>query len=371
MMKDEKNYNCFILAGELSGEEHAQTFLPQLIKSHPEYHFWGVGGEYFKKLGVEIIYTTSDFSSMGFTEVIKKISFYKQARAKVIDLISHRKTEIAILIDFQGFNMSLLKPLFEKNVKILYFVAPQAWAWKSWRTVLLQKYVTALYCILPFEEVWFKSRGVHQAESVAHPSYLRMKLAQTSDQRERSTIVWLPGSRKGEISIHWPLFLNVLRQIKEEFPDINHAVVSSPAFVELGYDRDARDKISFYDSEDLFSILGQSKIAVAASGTVTLNCALMKIPTIVCYRVNPLNAWIFRSFIKYKGFASLANLMLNKAIFPELLQEQCNQQLIYFTLKQWIINPGIRAQVVDELNTLVESQKVLSESAFHSMNKFF
>ncbi len=363
--------NCFILAGELSGEEHAQTFLPQLMKHNPHYHFWGVGGEYFKTLGVEILYSIKDFSSMGFTDVIKKISFYKQARKEVIGQVIQRKTQLAILIDFQGFNMSLLKPLFEQGVKVLYFVAPQAWAWKSWRTILLQKYVTKLYCILPFEESWFKSRGVFQAEPIAHPSFTRLIKHRHITHENKNYIVWLPGSRKGEISIHWPLFIDVLAKIRDEFPSLEHVVVTSPAFRELGYEQIKIEGLKYRDSEDLFQVLDESFLSVAASGTVTLNCALLKVPTIVCYRVNLLNAWIFRSFIKYKGFVSLANLMLNKPIFPELLQENCQTQLIYLTIKKWLEEPKIRDNIKSELAGLIESQKALPESAFNSMNTFF
>lgn len=365
-----KQKNCFILAGELSGEEHAESFLPQLIKSNPDYHFWGVGGDAMKKQGMELIYSISDFSSMGFTEVIAKLSFYKNARKKILSIIKQRQTKVAILIDFQGFNMSLLKPLFALNVKILYFVAPQAWAWKSWRTVLLQKYTAELYCILPFEEKWFKERGVYQSQTVAHPSFKKILSNSNAIQRSDHSILWLPGSRKSEILNHWKIFLNVQKEIKKHYPEFQHCIVASPAFKELGYEKYLDSSWSVYSSEELFTVLAKSTLAVAVSGTVTLNCAFMETPTIVCYRVNPLNAWIFRSFIKYKGFVSLANLMLNKAVFPELLQEDCNQGLIFLTIKKWITDKRQRDQVSLELKALVDTQKRLNENTFNSMDNY-
>jgi lipid-A-disaccharide synthase len=374
MISTSKTQNCFVLAGELSGEEHAQTFLPQVIERYPHFHFWGVGGEYFRQLGIELHYSIKDFSSMGFTDVIKKFSFYKEARKKIIDLITERKTPVAILIDFQGFNMSLLKPLFEKNVKVLYFVAPQAWAWKSWRTKYLQNYVTKLYCILPFEEKWFKERGVLQAETVAHPSYFRL---QKSEQEMRvgveakKLIVWLPGSRKGEIEIHWPIFLKVLQRVQEEFPHFQHAVVVSPAFKQLEFSIPENLSLKYFEAEELFSVLKNAHVAIAASGTVTLNCAFAKVATIVCYRVNLINAWIFRSFILYKGFVSLANLLLNKKVYPELLQEECHPKLIFLTLKKWLENPAMVRDVELELEKLNDMQNKLPQSAFASMNEVF
>lgn len=366
-----KKKNCFILAGELSGEEHAMTFLPKLINENRNYHFWGVGGQLMRQLEVELLYSTSEFSSMGFTEVFKKLSFYKQARKKIIEQIKERQTSIAILIDFQGFNMSLLKSLYENKVKILYFVAPQAWAWKSWRTKILSKFVSSLYCILPFEEQWFKSRGVYQAQSVAHPSFSKIPQLLNKFPTDKKLMLWLPGSRKSEIDNHWSLFKNVQKMVVQQYPDIQHAVVTSPAFIELGLENDLDHTWNRYDSEELFKVLSRATIAVAVSGTVTLNCAFMKVPTVVCYRVNNLNAWIFKSFIQYKGYVSLANLMLNKSIFPELLQEDCNQGLIFLTLKKWLENPQLKENVISELEALVGTQVALKESAFSSMDQYF
>ncbi len=361
--------NCFILAGELSGEEHAASFLPKLMQENKDYHFWGVGGSDMQKWGVEIVYSVSDFSSMGFTEVIKKFSFYKAARQKILKLVQERKTNVAILIDFQGFNMSLLQSLFDLNVKVLYFVAPQAWAWKSWRTKVLQKYVSALYCILPFEEEWFQARGVTQAQSVAHPSFARIPIANETKRSEK-LILWLPGSRKSEILDHWSIFQKVQQKVSSEFPEFQHAIVASPAFRALGYDKLLKGRWQIYDPENLFEVLPKTTIAVAVSGTVTLNCAFMQTPTIVCYKTNLLNAWIFRSFINYKGYVSLANLMLNKPVFPELLQEDCNQEHIFLTLRKWILNPITRQQVAKQLEALVATQIDLKESAFTSMNNY-
>jgi len=374
MRSASKTHNCFILAGELSGEEHAQTFLPQLMDSNPHFHFWGIGGEYFLQLGIELHYSIKDFASMGFTDVIKKFSFYKQARKKIIDLITERKTPVAILIDFQGFNMSLFKPLFEKKVKVLYFVAPQAWAWKSWRTKFLQSYVTKLYCILPFEEKWFKERGVFQAESVAHPSYFRMKkleIVNSNKHEIKKLIVWLPGSRKSEIEIHWPIFLKVLQRVQEQFPNFKHAVVISPAFKQLGFSSPENITIEQFEAEELFSVLKNAYVAIAASGTVTLNCAFARVSTIVCYRVNLINAWIFRSFILYKGFVSLANLLLNKKVYPELLQEECHPRLIFLELKKLLENPEMVIDIETELDKLNDMQNKLPQSAFISMNEVF
>lgn len=364
--------NCFILVGELSGEEHAETFLPELLKNHQDYNFWGVGGEQMRSWGVEIKYSLRDFSSMGFTDVLKKIFFYKKVRTEIINEIIQRNTKLAILVDFQGFNMSLLKPLYDLNVKVLYFVAPQAWAWKSWRANLLKKYVEKLFCILPFEEEWFKSRGVSQAVSVAHPSFLRMHLSPKKNELvKQNTIVWLPGSRKGEIETHWPIFQKASKLITFKFPEYNHALIASPAFFEMNLDKGLESTWKVYTSDDLFKGLSDSTYAVAASGTVTLNCALMELPTVVCYRVSLLNGWIFRSFIKYKGNVSLANLLLGRKVFPELLQEECNEQVIFEYVSRWIKSAKLTQEVKTVLSKFKLDQLNLKSNCVQIMNSYF
>lgn len=367
----ERIKDCFVLVGELSGEEHAETFLPNLIEAHKNYRFWGVGGEQMKKWGVDVKYSLKDFSSMGFTDVIKKLIFYKKVRKEILAEIRIRNTDIAILVDFQGFNISIIKSLFEMKVKVLYFVAPQAWAWKSWRANLLRKYVEKLFCILPFEEKWFKDRGVQQAVSIAHPSYVRMQNIEIAKTNNQKYIVWLPGSRKGEIIIHWPIFLRASKLISQSYPEYKHLLIASPAFIEMNLDKKMSSDWVVYKSEQLFDGLGNATFAVAASGTVTLNCALMLVPTVVCYKVSIFNSWIFRSFIKYSGSVSLANLLLGKKVFPELLQEECHEKFIINSLVLWIEDETKALEIRNSLKILRNDQKQMKANCMKIMDAYF
>lgn len=372
MNKTNSAKNCFILVGELSGEEHARSFLPQLIKDFPEIEFWGAGGEEMRYQGVKLQYHLSQLSTMGFTEVIKKIFFYKNVRRKLLQEIKNKKTPIAILVDFQGLNMSLLKPLHEMGVKVLYFVAPQAWAWKSWRSESLRKYVSQLYCILPFEEQWFRNKGVAQAVSVAHPVYL----SQLSKQIVRSEsvtphILWLPGSRRGEVAQHMPVFLQSYKILKNQFPQLECSIVCSPAFAESGWGNYLERSWIQYTPEQLSIALSKATVAVAASGTVTLSCALMEVPTIVCYRVSLINAWIMRKIIRYTGFVSLPNLLLNEKVFPELLQDDFHPVVLSNAVELLLNDPNKRAQVSLKLSELKKQQEFLESSAYKYMASFF
>ena len=152
--------SCLIIAGEKSGEDHAMTFLPVLKKHSPNCHFYGVGGQRLENEGVELLYHLKDFSGIGISEVLSKIPFYYKALDHILDEVKKRKTKTAILIDFQGFNLKLAKKLKALGVNVLYYVAPQAWVWKPWRSKVLEKNVHTLFTILPFEKKWFQATSV-------------------------------------------------------------------------------------------------------------------------------------------------------------------------------------------------------------------
>ena len=214
--------NCLIIAGEKSGEEHALTFLDDLKEDVPEISFFGVGGDELKKRDVELVYHLNDFSSWGISEVIFKIPFYKKAFNKIVDIVEQKNCKVAILIDFQTFNMKLAKKLSERGVKVLYYVAPQAWAWKSYRARTLAKIVDVLFSIIPFEKKWFEQRGLKKVISVEHPVYTKYKDKIPKTARDKSlefadniNILLLPGSRNFEVECLLPQFIEVCRNLKK------------------------------------------------------------------------------------------------------------------------------------------------------------
>lgn len=322
------DFSCLIIAGEKSGEEHAKEFLSSLVDEFPNIDLFGVGGAFFQEKGVNLLYHLNDFSSMGFSEVIKKIPFYLKARKKIIREVEKRKTKYAILVDFQSFNLSLAKKLEKQGVKVLYYVAPQAWAWKAWRAEEIKKCVYELFCILPFEKKWFEKKGVRKVTTLQHPVYLELKNKKLLE--EKNEILILPGSRKSEIKYLMPHFIESLNLIKNKFPDSVFSIVESSSVDSKIFEYYLKDfnLIKRYRDTEIDLALSKAKVAIAASGTVTLRCAIMKVPTVVCYRVSMLNEYIYNNFIDYRGFVSLPNVILNEEIFPELLGEDCHSYKI-------------------------------------------
>ena len=339
--------NCLIIAGEKSGEEHAMSFLPELMKLCPDYKFWGVGGDELKTQGVDLIYHLKDFSSWGISEVISQIPFYLKAMKNLERLCEERQTKVAILVDFQTFNLKLAKRLKKKGIKVLYYVAPQAWAWKAYRAKTLSRCVHTLFTIIPFEKSWFMSRGVEHVRGVDHPLW-RHYSTQISSRIPRKTfhefqtekkmrLLILPGSRNFEVSSLLPEFMKAARLLKDKFP-LETSLVRSPSVKEEHFAPYLTEFNKIYSSDELSQALLNSDFCMAASGTVTLACALFELPTVVCYKTSKVNEFIFKVFINYGGYISLANIVHERKVFPELLQEKVTAQNIILELEKWMGN---------------------------------
>ncbi len=335
--------NCLIIAGEKSGEEHSESFLPELIKESPQTKFFGVGGDYFRKLGVETFYDIKDFASMGISEVLTKIPFYLKAEERLLEEVDKRQCRTAILIDFQGFNLKLAKKLKKKNVRVLYYVAPQAWAWKSHRAKTVGDNIHSLFSIIPFEKKWFAQRGTDKIISIAHPLFLKYRddLQEIPPRDYESlesgiNLLLLPGSRNSEVRSLLPEYLKAAKRLRAKF-QVNVRIVKTNSVENDIYDFFGDEIEHVYESNELADALKWTHFSLAASGTVTLACALFEVPTVVSYKTTLLNWFLYSNLVKYKGFVSLGNIVLEQAVFPELLQDDANEYLIFEKLNKWIM----------------------------------
>jgi lipid-A-disaccharide synthase len=340
--------SCLIIAGEKSGEEHALSFLRELKDNCPQVQFWGVGGDEMRELDVELTYHLKDFSSWGFSEVIGKIPFYFKAFRDLKLKVKEKNCKVAILIDFQDFNLRLAKALSKEGVQILYYVAPQAWAWKAYRAKALEETVHTLFTIIPFEKDWFEQRGVRRVQAVAHPVWLTygpsLKIEELGIDKKsyrnfktEIKILLLPGSRHFEVAQLLPLFTYSVRELKKRHR-VTVGLVPSPNVRSELYGPYEKDIDIIFNHERLEHALTWADMAMAASGTVTLTCALFQVPTVVAYSTSFFNEFIFNTFLNYRGFISLANIVHEQEVFPELVQEYASSYNIIKKLSNWIEN---------------------------------
>lgn len=359
--------SCLIIAGEQSGEEHALSFYPELKRLCPDVQFFGVGGDELESRGMELLYHLKDFSSMGFSEVINKIPFYFKALKNLEAEVTRRQTKVAILIDFQDFNLRLARKLSKQGVKVLYYVAPQAWAWKAHRATALAESVHTLFTILPFEKEWFKSRGVHQVKSIPHPLMLTYKEELTSLPQKaygswgkKMKLLILPGSRRFEVHSLLPEFMKTVKELRKKIQVEVHVV--RVGHIHQGIFDFYHDDVDVWHSSDkLTSAMRECHFALAASGTVTLSTGLFELPTIVCYRTSLLNEFIFYNFINYKGAISLTNIIHNKMVFPEIVQNSVEASQLTPVISSWIESEMAYNEVK---STLRETKHLLSGEDF-------
>ena len=358
--------SCLIIAGEKSGEEHTLSFFNELKTLTPQTQFFGVGGDEMKKSGVELLYHLNDFSSWGYSEVITKIPFYIKAMDTIVNEVKRRGCKTAILVDFQSFNLKLAGKLKDIGVEVLYYVAPQAWAWKEYRVKKLARTTHTLFTIIPFEKKWFSDRGVKKVISIDHPLWTTYKNDLLSFKKDALVgnpvnILLLPGSRKFEVEKLLPVFIDSIKILKKELP-IKVSIVKSNSVPKELYDAYNSYFDVEYTNENLTAALKKADFAIAASGTVTLTCALYEVPTVVCYKTSLLNQFIYETVVSYRWFISLANIVQNRLVFPELLQDQVEAHNIVSYLRFWYYNKTAHSELrakLSETKTLVRGEDIL------------
>ncbi|MBC7540316.1 MAG: lipid-A-disaccharide synthase [Bacteriovorax sp.] len=348
--------SCLIITGEKSGEEHALSFFKELRFNSPDTKFFGVGGEDLKSAGLELLYNLKDFSSWGYSEVIFKIPFYIKAMNHILDEVEKRNCKVAILVDYQSFNLKLAGKLKARGVEVLYYVAPQAWAWKEYRVKKLSAYVNTLFTIIPFEKKWFHNRGVKKVVSIDHPLWTTYEKELKSfsstffvpGNKKPMRLLLLPGSRQFEVALLLPEFIKSILLLQKEFP-LEVSIVKSSGVSENLYESYNQYFDKIYTNEDLVIALKSTDFALASSGTVTLTCALFEVPTVVCYKTSLLNQFIFEAVVRYKWFISLANIVQNRTVFPELLQDEVSSYNIVSHLKFWCNNERDYRELKEQL----------------------
>ncbi|MFA6709058.1 MAG: lipid-A-disaccharide synthase [Fusobacterium sp.] len=310
----------FVSTGEVSGDLHLSYLVENMLKIDDSIEFYGVAGEHSKKLGVNILYDIKDLAIMGFVEALKKYKLLKKRANEYLRFIRDNKIEKVILVDYGGFNLELLKLLKRDvpTVEVFYYIPPKLWIWGE-RRIKTLKLANHILVIFPWEVDFYKSRGV---EVIYYGNPFSEEYSYVKERGE--SILLLPGSRKQEVQSLLPIMLKIVEEKKEENFILKLSDKKALEWIEEKLDNYENLTLEYKSLEDNVK---KSKLAIAASGTVTLELSIMGIPTIVLYKVGWLNAFIARKILKV-GLVSLPNLALNEEVYPELLQERCNKEEI-------------------------------------------
>jgi lipid-A-disaccharide synthase len=319
----------YIIAGEASGDLHGSNLMKALIEKdrNAEIRFWG--GDLMQDAGGTLVKHYKDLAFMGFFEVFMNIrTIFRNIKFCKLDILNYLP-DILILIDYPGFNLRIADFARKNGFEIHYYISPQIWAWKENRIKKIKRDVDEMYVILPFEKEFYQEKHNFPVHYVGHPLFDALSNRKLVDEQQflkehdlsnKPIIALLPGSRKQEIK----KMLSVMLKMVDKFPDYQFVIAGAPSQSFEFYNQFIQSQNVKFISNKTYDLLSFSYAALVTSGTATLETSLFKIPEIVCYKTSWLSYQIGKRLVDLK-FISLVNLIMNKEVVKELVQDEFNE----------------------------------------------
>jgi len=337
-----------IVAGEASGDMHGAALVAAMKNLDPSLRFVGIGDQALAGQGVDILYYSRQIAVVGIAEVLTHWRAIRAALNGLLRRLADDPPQLLILIDFPDFNLLLARQAKKLGIPVFYYISPQVWAWRSGRVKTIARLVDRLAVILPFEEEFYRSRGVGQVTFVGHPlvdsvrtEMLPGEFRKTLGIEATSTVVGImPGSRRREITSILPDFIKTARLLKAQDKTVCFLLPLAPTLTEsdLGLSEEERRELAIIVvAGHRYDLMAACDLVMVASGTVTLELALLGIPMVVTYRIAPLTYFLGRHLITIK-FMSLVNLVAGREVVRELIQNDFTPEKLAATLRD--IWPG-------------------------------
>lgn len=353
-----QNVRIFISAGEASGDMYGAWLMEALREDlrqsdHPdEPEFFGVGGEAMRAAGCDLVVNAHQIAVVGLAEVVRHLPRIYGLFRKVVREVERRPPDIAVLIDFPDFNLRLARQLHRRGIRVVYYVSPQLWAWRQARVETVRKYVAKMLVIFPFEKKFYADHGVdaefvgHPLADVALPAITREEFAKRYGLKPSDTwLALLPGSRQGEVSRIFPTLLEAAQLLGAKY------VYLVPVASTLSRERmraflphDPRVNLVFTD--DAQATLAHARVAAVASGTSTVQAALIGTPFVMVYRVAALSWKFGRRLVKVDRFA-MPNLIAERDIVPELVQSGFTAERVASAVRRLLPDGSERSSMIE------------------------
>ena len=323
-----------IVAGEASGDLHGANLVRAMLESDPGLVFYGIGGPKMEAAGVRCLARAGDMAVVGLTEVFSKLGMILGIMRKLKRSLREEKPALIILIDYPDFNMPLARAAKKRGVPVFYYISPQVWAWRRGRIKQLRQCVDRMAVILPFEAEMYRREGM-AVEFVGHPlldgintKYHRNEAIRRFDLCEEGSIIGLlPGSRPGEVTKLLPEMLAAAGIIKQELPTAQFVLPLADTLDRDGMEemiRPCQEKLNVkIIGNEIYEVLAVCDAAMVASGTATLETALIGVPMIIVYKISLFTYLMGRIFVNVDHIG-LANIIAGKTVVPELIQQDVN-----------------------------------------------
>lgn len=360
----------FIIAGEASGDLHATKLIHEMQQRDSSVMFSGVGGEGMRKSGAEILIDSAELSVMGFLELIPHLWTIYRALKTVEKCLKQNPPDLLILIDFSGFNLKVAKIAKKLGIKVLYYISPQVWAWRSKRVELIRQYVDMMAVIYPFEFDFYKARNIpvrlirnpllDHAVSTLTTSQAREKLNLDINKK---TVGLLPGSRRGEIKYLLPLLLGTAEKLHKELTNVQFVLPRASTLKQediAPYINQINFPLQIVEQQTQ-TVLSACDAVIATSGTVTLEAALQKIPMAIVYRLSPITFSIIRHLIKLP-YIGLCNIVAEKKVVKEFIQNDANVENVAEEIKAILTDETYAKIVRQQLSTVRQKLEISKDS---------
>jgi lipid-A-disaccharide synthase len=336
-----ETFTIGIVAGESSGDAHAGALARQFEAQAPGSRWFGAGGPALRSAGAEVLVSYERLAVVGIGEVLTHLPQLFRAMGQLKRALRERRPDALVLVDFPDFNFRLAKYAHKLGIPVVYYITPQVWAWRSGRTRFFEKYVDRAFVLFPFEKDFFEAHGV-AATFVGHPlvdtlkpdSSLEAFLSRHHLDPETPRLAFLPGSRTSEVKRHLSVMMEACREILETFPD-------TAVFVPWAHGLPQSLREPFRDlpvrwvEGEYRDVLGHADAAVVASGTASLEGALMGVPEVVVYRLNRLTFKIVKRMVNVPH-AAMPNVVLGRGAIPELIQDDFTPARVAQTVSEML-----------------------------------
>lgn len=347
--------NLLIIAGEASGDLHGSRLVAALRALAPESHIFGIGGDGMATAGMELLFHIRDMAVVGFTEVLRHLPFLRKVMRTLEREVAARRPVLAILIDYPGFNLRLAKRLRKRGVKILYYIAPQVWAWGAGRIPKMASFIDEMAVVFPFEVDLFQNAGL-TTTFVGHPLLEGLIPKRSRDrffsenalEPNQPLLGLLPGSRTHEIERLLPDMLATATQLKTVVPNLQVAIAKSPTLPVSLYQSYLKNGEARLVEDATYELMRDSRACLVCSGTATLETACFETPLVIVYRISRTSYEIGKRVVKLP-YIGLVNVVAGKKIAPEFVQNDFVPEAAAQALMPLIADGPARKEARDEL----------------------
>lgn len=337
-----------IVAGEASGDKHGAKLAAALRSQRPDlsFDFFGAGGDEMRAAGVETLVDAREVAIMGALEVARALPKFLRVFRRLREAANERKPRLIILIDWPEFNLRLAKKLKRDGHRVIYYISPQIWAWRGYRIHAIKRYVERMLVILPFEKDYYERAGV-EVDYVGHPLLDSVRVTAARDEfcsrhqldPSKPIIALLPGSRHSELKYILPPMAEAAKLLNQSHPHFQFILPLARTFAPGEIESQIASTKLRVIEHDTYNAIAAADLAVVASGTATLETAIIGSPLIVVYRASALNWRIFRPLIN-TPFVGMPNLIAGKEIAPELLQDDLNGERLAKLIVEFLNDPA-------------------------------